>query len=91
MAAVPYAHIVANQLRNKHPKGTTISLAPNPKDIIWENMNKSPGELYRKRMMGFIWLAVVGFFNTVPLFVISVLANLSAVRNLSYSLLMYDL
>jgi len=31
MAAVPYAHIVANMLRNKHPKGTTIALAPNPR------------------------------------------------------------
>ena len=34
MAAVPYAHIVANMLRRKHPKGATITLAPNPKDIV---------------------------------------------------------
>ena len=34
MAAVPYAHVVANMLRNKHPKGTTITLAPNPKDLV---------------------------------------------------------
>ena len=34
MAAVPYAHIVANMLKRKHPKGTTIALAPNPKDIV---------------------------------------------------------
>jgi hypothetical protein len=34
MAAVPYAHIVANMLQNKHPKGTDITLAPNPKDIV---------------------------------------------------------
>lgn len=34
MAAVPYAHIVANMLRHKHPKGTTVTLAPNPKDIV---------------------------------------------------------
>ncbi|KAG1772177.1 late exocytosis, associated with Golgi transport-domain-containing protein [Suillus occidentalis] len=33
MAAVPYAHIVANLLRKKHPKGTDIALAPNPKDL----------------------------------------------------------
>ncbi|KAJ7188676.1 hypothetical protein C8R46DRAFT_27864 [Mycena filopes] len=78
MAAVPYAHIVAKMLGSKHPRGTTISLAPHPKDIIWENMNKSDGELARKRMMGFIWLAVVCFFNTVPLLIISVLANLAS-------------
>lgn len=34
MAAVPYAHIVARQLNGKHPKGTDIALAPNPKDIV---------------------------------------------------------
>jgi hypothetical protein len=34
MAAVPYAHIVAKMLKGKHPKGTTIELAPNHKDIV---------------------------------------------------------
>ena len=34
MAAVPYAHIVANILRKKRLKGTDVSLAPNPKDIV---------------------------------------------------------
>ncbi|KAG6867794.1 hypothetical protein C0993_010989 [Termitomyces sp. T159_Od127] len=80
MAAVPYAHIVAKMLKGKHPKGTKIELAPNPKDIIWHNMNKSPSELYHKKTIGFVWLAVVCFFNTVPLFVISILANLETLR-----------
>ncbi|KAJ7828540.1 hypothetical protein B0H14DRAFT_3088215 [Mycena olivaceomarginata] len=83
MAAVPYAHVVAKLLGDKHPKGTDISLAPNPKDIIWENMTKSDGEIARKRMMGFIWLAVVCFFNTIPLFAISILANLAALTTWS--------
>ena len=34
MAAVPYAHVVAKIIGEKHPKGTYISLAPNPKDIV---------------------------------------------------------
>ena len=34
MAAVPYAHIVANMLKDKKPKGTDVILAPNPKDIV---------------------------------------------------------
>jgi calcium permeable stress-gated cation channel len=34
MAAIPYAHIVAQLLERKRPKGTEISLAPNPKDIV---------------------------------------------------------
>ncbi|KAK7057559.1 DUF221-domain-containing protein [Favolaschia claudopus] len=78
MAAVPYAHVVAKLLSDKHPKGTDISLAPHPKDIIWENMTKSDGEIARKKMMGFVWLAIVCFFNTIPLFAISILANLAA-------------
>ncbi|KAL0570955.1 hypothetical protein V5O48_011012 [Marasmius crinis-equi] len=80
MAAVPYAHIVARKLEGKHPKGTTITLAPNPKDIIWENMSKSAGELRSKRLIGFVWLVLVCFFNTVPLFIISVLANLGQIK-----------
>lgn len=36
MAAVPYAHIVAQLLLNKRPKGAEINLAPNPKDIVSE-------------------------------------------------------
>ncbi|KAF7964597.1 hypothetical protein HWV62_5091 [Athelia sp. TMB] len=80
MASVPYAHIVGNLLRGKHPKGTTITLAPNPKDIIWENMDKTSGELMRKRFIGFIYLSLIAFFNTVPLFIISVLANLSSLQ-----------
>lgn len=34
LAAVPYAHIVAQRLAGKHPKGTTITLAPKPEDIV---------------------------------------------------------
>ncbi|KAJ7582576.1 hypothetical protein C8J56DRAFT_1005551 [Mycena floridula] len=78
MAAVPYAHVVAKQLAGKHPKGTDITLAPNPKDIIWANMNKSDSEIARKKIHGFLWLAFVCFLNTVPLSFISVLANLDS-------------
>lgn len=53
-------------------------------------MNKSPAEIRAKRMIGFLWLALVCFFNTVPLFIISILANLNSV---SYAELIssYDL
>lgn len=42
-------------------------------------MNKADGEIARKRMLGFVFLALVCFFNTVPLLIISFLANLDAV------------
>ncbi|KAH7927441.1 DUF221-domain-containing protein [Leucogyrophana mollusca] len=79
MAAVPYAHTVAHMLRSKHPKGTDIALAPNPKDLIWRNLNKSSTELFRNRVVGFLLMVLVCFFNTIPLFVISILANLSSI------------
>lgn len=79
MAAVPYAHIVANILRKKRLKGTDVSLAPNPKDIIWANMHKSPAEIFQKRVIGFLLMVLVCFFNTIPLFAISILANLSSI------------
>ncbi|EIW54410.1 DUF221-domain-containing protein [Trametes versicolor FP-101664 SS1] len=78
MAAVPYAHIVANMLRHKHPKGATITLAPNPKDIVWKNLACTPAEIRRKQTIGWVWLVAVCFFNTAPLLVISLLANLSS-------------
>jgi calcium permeable stress-gated cation channel len=34
LAAVPYAHITAKKLARRHYKGTSITLAPNPKDIV---------------------------------------------------------
>lgn len=81
MAAVPYAHIVANLLNGKKVKGSTITLAPPPKDIIWENLNKSSTEINGKRMTGWIFLILVCFFNTVPLFIISILANLASLTS----------
>lgn len=45
-------------------------------------MNASDAELARKKTLGFVWLCAVCFFNTVPLFVISVLANLNSVSSL---------
>ncbi|CAG7850689.1 Uncharacterized protein C354.08c [Serendipita indica DSM 11827] len=79
LAAVPYAHIVAQRLNGKHPKGTTITLAPNPKDIIWKNITMTDATRRSQRMIGWVWLATVCFFNTIPLLFISLVANLSHV------------
>ena len=53
-------------------------------------MNKSDGELARKKMIGFLWLAVVCFFNTVPLFIISLLSNLDTVSLTTTSMKMSE-
>jgi hypothetical protein len=46
-------------------------------------MDKTPGELARKKTVGIVWLCFVCFFNTIPLFVISILANLDGVSYLN--------
>ncbi|KAJ1306005.1 hypothetical protein OPQ81_010720 [Rhizoctonia solani] len=79
MAAVPYAHTVAQMLHRKHPKGTTVTLAPNPKDIIWSNLTKGEAALASSRTTGWFLIAAVCFFNTIPLLIISALANLAAI------------
>lgn len=46
---------------------------------IWENLNQSKAELARKKTVGWAFLWMVCFFNTIPLFIISILANLASV------------
>ncbi|KAG9055422.1 hypothetical protein FS842_002232 [Serendipita sp. 407] len=77
LAAVPYAHIVAQRMAGKHPKGTTITLAPNPKDIIWQNITMSDAARRSQRMIGWLWLALICFLYTIPLLFVSLVANLS--------------
>lgn len=45
----------------------------------------SPSAVFRKQMIGFVILGVVCFFNTIPLLIISFLANLASVRNFLFS------
>ncbi|KAF8178610.1 hypothetical protein K438DRAFT_1977846 [Mycena galopus ATCC 62051] len=84
LAAVPYAHIVARKLDGKHPRGATVTLAPNPKDIIWLNMNKSKRSLACKRLIGFGWLSTICFLSLIPLFFVAALANLDGVAAAGY-------
>ncbi|KAG9000852.1 hypothetical protein FRB94_005130 [Tulasnella sp. JGI-2019a] len=78
LASVPYAHIAARLLADKHPKGTTISLAPPPQDLIWSNITKGDAVRAKNRTLGWLLLVLVCFFNTLPLLIISLLANLTA-------------
>ncbi|KAF9501406.1 DUF221-domain-containing protein [Pleurotus eryngii] len=84
LAAVPYAHIAAKLLSRKSPKGTTITLAPNPKDIIWANMTKSDAAIARKRLVGYWWLVIFCILNLIPLLLVAILANLDAFRSTGY-------
>ncbi|KDQ20055.1 hypothetical protein BOTBODRAFT_41304 [Botryobasidium botryosum FD-172 SS1] len=79
MAAVPYAHVVARILENKRPKGATVTLAPNPKDIIWKNLTKSDGTHMKNNILGFIYITLLSFVYIIPLLLVSLISNLASV------------
>lgn len=56
---ISHAHAVAYTARNKHPQGTTISLAPRPNDLIWENLPLSPQSRKWKRMVNVFWVTLL--------------------------------
>ncbi|KAG8927697.1 hypothetical protein FRC01_007066 [Tulasnella sp. 417] len=77
MDSVPNAHIVASMLAGKAPKGTIITVAPSPKDIIWPNLAKTRAVLIRNGVIAFFTLALVCGFSILPLLVVQSLAKLA--------------
>lgn len=76
--SVPYAHIVAKRLAGKAKKGAHFELAPQPTDIIWDNITLTDGARTKNKFFGGILLVVFCFFYCIPLVVVSLLANLAA-------------
>ncbi|KAJ5674184.1 hypothetical protein N7462_009623 [Penicillium macrosclerotiorum] len=75
---IEHAHAVAWTARRKHPKGTTISLAPRPSDLIWENLPLTKSSRKWKRFINFIWVTALTIVWIVPNALIAVfLSNLS--------------
>lgn len=75
---IEHAHAVAWTARRKHPKGTTICLAPRPSDLIWENLPLSKQSRRWKRLVNFIWVTLLTVVWIVPNALIAVfLSNLS--------------
>ncbi len=72
------AHTVAFASRRKHPRGTTISLAPRPSDLIWRNLPLSKKARGWKRFMNNFWIAVLTVVWIAPNALIAVfLSNLT--------------
>ncbi|QSZ29884.1 hypothetical protein DSL72_004402 [Monilinia vaccinii-corymbosi] len=81
--AIDEAHSIAFAARNKHPKGTTIVLAPRPNDIIWKNMPLSRQTRRTRRIMNNIWVTLLTIVWMAPNAMISIflvsLPNLGSV------------
>ncbi|KAJ5648196.1 hypothetical protein N7490_004568 [Penicillium lividum] len=75
---IAHAHAVAWTARKKHPKGTTVRLAPRPSDLIWENLPLSKSSRKWKRFVNFIWVTALTLVWVVPNGLIAIfLSNLS--------------
>lgn len=75
---IQHAHAVAWTARRKHPKGTTIALAPRPSDLIWENLPLSKKSRKWKRLINTLWVTLLTVVWIVPNALIAVfLSNLN--------------
>ncbi|KAL4785684.1 hypothetical protein BJX76DRAFT_346866 [Aspergillus varians] len=75
---IEHAHAVAYMARNKHPRGTTIRLAPRPHDLIWENLSLSKSSRKWKTFVMFLWVTALTMVWIVPNAMIAIfLSNLS--------------
>ncbi|KAL4916287.1 hypothetical protein BDW62DRAFT_202796 [Aspergillus aurantiobrunneus] len=75
---IEHAHAVAYVARNKHPRGTTIRLAPRPHDLIWENLALSKSARRWKKFVMFLWVTALTIVWIAPNALIAIfLSNLS--------------
>ncbi|KAL3464418.1 hypothetical protein BJX64DRAFT_254961 [Aspergillus heterothallicus] len=75
---IEHAHAVAYVARNKHPRGTTIRLAPRPHELIWENLALSKSARKWKTFVMFLWVSALTVVWIAPNALIAIfLSNLS--------------
>ncbi|KZM26972.1 uncharacterized protein EKO05_0004743 [Ascochyta rabiei] len=60
------AHTVAFVARSKHPKATTVRLAPKPKDIIWKNLLLNPKQRRWRRFINNVWITLLTVLYFIP-------------------------
>lgn len=60
------AHTVAFAARRKHPQGTTIRIAPKPKDIIWKNLLLDPKQRRWRRFVMNLWITLLTVLYFIP-------------------------
>lgn len=80
--SIDSAHSVAYAARNKHPKGTTIRLAPKPKDIIWKNLLLDPKTRRWRRFVNRLWITLLTLLYFIPNALIAIF--LSKLSNLGH-------
>lgn len=80
--SIESAHSVAFVARNKHPKGTTVRLAPKPKDVIWKNLPLDPKTRRWRRLINNFWITLLTVLYFIPNALIAIF--LSKLTNLGF-------
>lgn len=76
------AHTVAFNARSKHVKGTTVRLAPKPRDIIWKNLTLDPKTRRWRKLVNNFWIMLLTLLYFIPNALIAVF--LSKLSNLGF-------
>ncbi|GAA6054809.1 hypothetical protein JCM3770_007445 [Rhodotorula araucariae] len=76
--SVPYAHIVAKKLRGRRRQNAQFELAPQPSDLIWENLTMGDAARRKNKFFGGVLLLLLCGFYIIPLAAVALLANLAA-------------
>ncbi|KAF1947595.1 DUF221-domain-containing protein [Clathrospora elynae] len=76
------AHSVAYAARSKHPKGTTVRLAPKPKDIIWNNLSLDSKKRRWRKIVNNFWITLLTVLYFIPNALIAVF--LSKLTNIGF-------
>jgi hypothetical protein len=59
-------HAIAYACRKTKPQGATVTLAPRPNDIIWDNMPLSAATRSTRRMWNNMWIAILTLLWIAP-------------------------
>ncbi|KAL9025362.1 MAG: hypothetical protein Q9196_005795, partial [Gyalolechia fulgens] len=71
------AHTVAFAAQKKHPRGTTIRLAPRPSDLIWQNLPLTKKQRGWRRVWNNFWIVILTLVWIAPNALIAIfLSNL---------------
>jgi hypothetical protein len=77
------AHTLAFTARSKHPKGTTVQLAPKPNDIIWKNLPMDSRKRNWNRAINKVWITLLTVLYFIPnAFIAVFLSKLTNLANL---------
>jgi hypothetical protein len=81
-AEIAEAHNIAYACRKKKPHGATVTLAPRPNDIIWDNMPMPPSARSRNGWINGFWILLLTILWIAPNAMIAIfLVNLGNLGN----------